>query len=180
MHSKSILDTIPSEIDLTLGVNLKSHWYTVKACLPGMLEEERGTIVTIASVLGYLGCSNLSTYTASKAGLLSFHQSLVAELASTPEIKTVLVAPGQLDTPMFKGMKTPSNFVAPVVAPVELARHIVETIDSGWSGEVYLPLYTRTTALIPALPAGLQKIIKLLSGMDRAATTFAQTNEKGL
>jgi hypothetical protein len=81
---------------------------------------------------------------------------------------------------MFKGMKTPSNFVAPVVAPVELARHIVETIDSGWSGEVYLPLYTRTTALIPALPAGLQKIIKLLSGMDQAAATFAQMSKKEL
>jgi short-subunit dehydrogenase len=36
-----------------------SHFYTVKAFLPGMLAEGRGTIVTVASVLGYLGCANL-------------------------------------------------------------------------------------------------------------------------
>lgn len=79
---------------------------------------------------------------------------------------------------MFKGMKTPSNFLAPVVAPVELAKEIVNMIDSGWSGEVCLPLYARTTALIPALPAGLQKIVKLLSGMDRVASEFTVARKK--
>jgi short-subunit dehydrogenase len=63
MHSKSILELSPEEVDLTLRVNLLSHWHTVKACLPGMLDEERGTIVTIASVLGYLGCPNLCKHT---------------------------------------------------------------------------------------------------------------------
>lgn len=175
------MELSPEDIDLTFGVNTKSHWYTVKACLPGMQQAERGTIITIASVLGYLGCSNLSTYTASKAALLSFHQSLAAELSVTgwsQDIKTILVAPGQLDTPMFKGMRTPSNFLAPVVAPVELAKEVVRMVDSGWSGEVNLPLYTRTTALIPALPAGLQKIVKALSGMDRAAGAFAAGRRK--
>ena len=79
---------------------------------------------------------------------------------------------------MFKGMKTPSNFIAPVVAPIELAKEIVQMIDSGWSGEIFLPLYTRTTALIPALPTGLQKIVKLLSGMDRAADNFTAARRK--
>ena len=79
---------------------------------------------------------------------------------------------------MFKGMKTPSNFLAPVVAPIELAKEIVRTIDSGWSGEVVLPLYARTTALIPALPVGLQKIVKTLSGMDRASSEFHETRKK--
>ncbi|KIW07679.1 uncharacterized protein PV09_01619 [Verruconis gallopava] len=178
MHSKSILDLDPEEIELTLRVNLLSHWHTVKACLPGMLEEERGTIVTVASVLGYLGCPNLSAYTATKAGLLAFHQSLTAELSQTPEIKTILVAPGQLDTPMFKGMNTPSNFLAPVVAPVELAKEIVNMIDSGWSGEICLPLYTRVTPLIPALPAAIQKILKALSGMDKAILDFTAARKK--
>lgn len=102
----------------------------------------------------------------------------MAELASTPEIKTILVAPGQLDTPMFKGMKTPSNFLAPVVAPVELAKEIVSMINSGWSGEVCLPLYTRFTPLIAAMPAALQKITKALSGMDQAMLEFTVVRKK--
>jgi NAD(P)-dependent dehydrogenase (short-subunit alcohol dehydrogenase family) len=40
-------------------VNLLSHFYTVRALLPHMLEEGRGTIVTVSSVLGYLGCAYL-------------------------------------------------------------------------------------------------------------------------
>lgn len=62
MHSKSILKLSHDEVDLTLRVNLLSHWNTVQTCLPRMLEEERGTIVTIASALGYLGCPNLCKY----------------------------------------------------------------------------------------------------------------------
>jgi hypothetical protein len=79
---------------------------------------------------------------------------------------------------MFKGMQTPSNFLAPVVAPVELAKEIVIMIDSGWSGEVCLPLYTRFTPLIPALPAGLQKIVRTLSGMDGAMRNFSERRSK--
>jgi NAD(P)-dependent dehydrogenase (short-subunit alcohol dehydrogenase family) len=42
-----------------IKVNLLSHFYTARAFLPGMLDEGRGTIVTVSSVLGYLGCANL-------------------------------------------------------------------------------------------------------------------------
>ncbi len=79
---------------------------------------------------------------------------------------------------MFKGMQTPSNFLAPIVAPVELAKEIVTTIDSGWSGEVCLPLYTRFTPFITALPAGLQKIVRTLSGMDGAMKDFSERRSK--
>jgi short-subunit dehydrogenase len=40
-------------------VNTLSHFHTVRTFLPGMLEEGHGTIVTVSSVLGYLGCANL-------------------------------------------------------------------------------------------------------------------------
>ena len=40
-------------------VNLMSHFHTIRMLLPGMLEEGKGTIVTVASVLGHLGCVNL-------------------------------------------------------------------------------------------------------------------------
>lgn len=67
VQSKPILELSSDEIELSTRVNLLSHWYTVQACLPGMLDEERGTIVTIASVLGYLGCTNLCKYPSLKA-----------------------------------------------------------------------------------------------------------------
>jgi short-subunit dehydrogenase len=39
-----------------------SHFHTVRALLPYMLEEDRGSIVTVSSVLGYLGCAYLCKY----------------------------------------------------------------------------------------------------------------------
>lgn len=121
-----------------------------------------------------------ATYTATKAGLLAFHASLRAELGTSTDpaaesIKTILVTPGQLDTPMFQQLKTPSNFLAPVVPPVDLAKAIVDMIDSGWSGEISLPLYATWGSIIPALPASIQKILKGLSGMDAAMAKFAES-----
>lgn len=41
-------------------VNLLSNYHTIQTFLPGMLlRSEGGTVVTISSVLGYLGCASL-------------------------------------------------------------------------------------------------------------------------
>jgi len=179
VSGKPILDLGPDELDKNFRVNVLSHYHTVQMFLPDMLEEERGTIVTVASVLGYLGCANLSDYTTAKAGLIAFHSSLRAELnhSSHPgaeNIKTVLVTPGQLGTPLFGDLKTPSNFLAPVIEPVDLAREIVKTVDSGWSGEISLPLYTKWVPLLAAMPAAIQKIARSWSAMDSAMLEYSR------
>lgn len=164
------------------NVNLLSHFHTLRTFLPGMLTSETGgTIVTISSVLGKLGASHLADYTAAKAGLIALHASLRAELTSllAPEgaenIRTVLVTPGQLSTPLFEGVKTPSSFFGPVVEVVELAKEIVRMIDTGESGEISSPLYARWVEWIDVLPAGLQRVFRGLSGVDRAMEGFNAT-----
>lgn len=136
-----------------------------------MLQEGHGTIVTVASVLGHVGAANLSSYAASKAALIAMHQCLRSELAQNPdasEIKTVLVTPGQMGTKMFAGLQTPSNFLAPVVTPAEIAKDIMRLIERGESGEVALPLYSRYIQVLNALPFGVQAIVRKLSGVDGA------------
>lgn len=86
----------------------------------------------------------------------------------------MLVAPGQLDTPLFAGLQTPSNFLAPVVEPVEIAKEIVRMIDSGCSGEVLMPLYAKWITLLAILPVGVQKIIRGLSGLDGAMLSMSR------
>lgn len=145
-----------------------------------LASETGGTIVTISSVLGKLGASHLADYTAAKAGLIAMHNSLRAELASpnAPEgaayIRTILVTPGQLSTNLFASVKTPSTFLGPVVEPVELARETVSMIDSGESGHISMPLYARWIEWLDVLPMSLQKLVRKLSGVDRAMETFSQ------
>ncbi|KAK3673334.1 hypothetical protein LTR78_006880 [Recurvomyces mirabilis] len=186
VYGKPLLSLGSHEVEKSFKVNTLAHFNTIRTFLPTMLASKTGgTIVTVASVLGKLGASHLSDYTATKAALIAMHSSLRAELNSpstAPEgaanIRTVLVTPGQLSTNLFQGVKTPSSFLGPVVETVELAREIVKMVDSGMSGEISLPLYARWIDWLHVLPPGLGKLVRGLSGMDRAMEGFGAAQSK--
>jgi 3-oxoacyl-[acyl-carrier protein] reductase len=81
-----------------LDVNLAGAIAVSKAALQH-LSQPGGVIVNIASALGIGGCPGFSVYSASKAGLIGFTQSLAWELAPQG-IRVVAVAPGLVHTPM--------------------------------------------------------------------------------
>lgn len=82
-----------------LAVNLDGAIAVTHAALDH-LTEPGGVIVNIASALGLGGCAGFSIYSASKAGLIGFTQSLAWELAPRG-IRIVGVAPGLVHTPMI-------------------------------------------------------------------------------
>lgn len=144
-----------------------------------MLRTKIGTVVTLSSSLGHIGAAHLADYAAAKAGLIAMHKSLTAELASYPDIKTILVSPGQLSTPLFSGVKTPSSFFGPVLEPVDVAKEIIATIDGGSSAVLAMPLYARWIDWMNVLPVGVQAILRKLSGVDSAMQGFVGRNENG-
>lgn len=171
---KSLLELSVSEIEKSISTNLLAHFYTLKAFLPGMTAaEDGGTVVTVSSVIGRLGAARLTDYAAAKAGVSALHASLEAELArSHPNVRALLVEPGQLSTPLFYGVQTPNAFMAPVVEPVELARQVVAAIDSGLSGRLGAPLYARWVAFYHVLPVSWQRMARWAAGVDRGMDTF--------
>ncbi|MEX2175158.1 MAG: SDR family oxidoreductase [Pirellulaceae bacterium] len=82
-----------------LDVNLHGAIAVTKAALPHLIQPG-GVVVNIASALGLAGCPGFSIYSASKAGLIGFTQSLAWELAPQG-IRVVAVAPGLVHTPMI-------------------------------------------------------------------------------
>ncbi|KAL5347444.1 hypothetical protein ACLOAV_007756 [Pseudogymnoascus australis] len=166
VNGTTLLDTSISQIQNSISVNLLAHFYTLKAFLPGMIRSGQGTIVTISSVIGITGAARLTDYSAAKAGVTALHNSLTAELAQYPDIKTVLVTPGQLSTPMFAGVQTPSGFLAPVVEPVEVAKEIIRVVDGGGSEVVAMPLYARWVGWVNVVPVGVQRVLRWASGVD--------------
>lgn len=82
-----------------LAVNLDGAIAVTHATLDH-LSQPGGVIVNIASALGLGGCAGFSIYSASKAGLMGFTQSLAWELAPRG-IRVVGVAPGLVHTPMI-------------------------------------------------------------------------------
>jgi NAD(P)-dependent dehydrogenase (short-subunit alcohol dehydrogenase family) len=171
---KSMLDLTTDEIDRSLSTNLLGPFYCIKSFLPALIRSELGgTIVNVSSVIGHLGAARLADYAAAKAGVTAMHKSLTAELRRThPDIKTVLVTPGQLTTPLFYGVQTPNSFLAPVVEPVDVAKEIIAAIDSGRSANVSMPLYARWISWYNVLPFGVQRIVRGIAGVDSGMETF--------
>lgn len=167
--------SLPSDaFQKTIRTNLLAVFDLCQAFLPGMLSSTNGgTIVTVSSVLGHLSPAGLSDYSASKAGLSALHQTLEAELRVSGDgekVKMLLVETGQMSTPLFDSIKTPSNFFAPVLEPVQVAQEIVSAIDSGKGGTIKLPTFAALATWYAVLPAGLQRLARYLSGIDYAVT----------
>ena len=80
----------------------------------------------------------------------------------------ILVAPGQMATPMFARVQTPSRFLNPVASPLDVAKEITRVIDAGDGGFVAEPAYARSTWLWHALTPGLRTLLRRYSKIDEA------------
>lgn len=170
-----LLRANPQTLHRTFRTNTLSHYHLASLFIPPLLSRPGGgTLVTISSVLAHLGASHLSDYAASKAALVAFHSSLSAEFASTPDIKTILVTPGQLDTGLFAGVRLGwvGRFFGPVVEVGELAVKLVAMIDSGEGGVLAVPAYAKWIGWMAVLPFGLQRVLRDWSGVDKAMVGF--------
>jgi NAD(P)-dependent dehydrogenase (short-subunit alcohol dehydrogenase family) len=187
VNGKPLLSLSASQISRCFHINTLSHFHTCRSFIPAMLSSPTGgTIVTVSSVLGHLGASHLTDYTATKAALLAFHTSLRSEIAqytSDPaypgaqHTKMILVKPGQLSTAMFSTLQSPSDFFGPVVQARDLAREIVEAIEQGRNGVVCMPVYTWLIEWLGVLPVSLQRAARWMSGVDGAMQTFGSKRE---
>ena len=83
----------------TMAVNVDGVYYTTRALLPGMLARGRGHLVFVSSVLGRRGVPNMSAYTASKAAVAAFAESVAAEV-KPHGVKVTVVYPGTTATTM--------------------------------------------------------------------------------
>jgi NAD(P)-dependent dehydrogenase (short-subunit alcohol dehydrogenase family) len=80
------------ELQMTMRVNFEGAFLCCKAIVPGMIKQNYGRIVNIASIAGKEGNPNASAYSASKAALIGLTKSLAKEVA-TYDISVNAIAP---------------------------------------------------------------------------------------
>ena len=96
---------VQGPLEYTSMAELKSEFETnffavvrlIKAVLPGMIREGRGTIINVSSVLGRLGTPFNSAYVSSKFAVEGLSESLRAELWPLG-IRVAVVEPGAVRT----------------------------------------------------------------------------------
>ena len=94
----------PEEWDAVLAANLSSAFYCTKEAIRGMAKARWGRIVSIASVVGLVGNTGQTNYSASKAGLIGFSKSVAREYAARG-VTVNVVAPGFIGTDMTGVLK---------------------------------------------------------------------------
>jgi 3-oxoacyl-[acyl-carrier protein] reductase len=107
-------------------VNVLGAYLCTRAVLPGMLERGRGRIVNTGSGAGYLPGSSSTAYSASKAALYRFGDTLAVQLVDTP-VAVFTISPGLVRTEMTDeafGDNAPWT-------PPELAPQLVRVLLSG-------------------------------------------------
>ncbi|KAF8165566.1 retinal short-chain dehydrogenase/reductase [Crassisporium funariophilum] len=183
VQGKLIVDLSPEDVQQTFGVNTLSHFWILKAFLPGMLKRKSGHIVTMSSALGMTGVAQMADYCGSKAAVIGLHESLRYELDkkyNCPKIRTTLICPGHVLTPMFKTVVFPTfplfKFFCPSVQPVTVVKRIIAALDEQHSQTIMLPFYTNFVPYVGHLPSFLRDLVQWISGADVAMEHFVKVS----
>ena len=85
--------------DAVIGVDLKSAFNFIHACVPVMMRQRGGSIINMASVVGVRGNAGQANYAASKAGMIALARGVAQEMGPKG-IRANAIAPGFIDTAM--------------------------------------------------------------------------------
>ncbi|KAI5476344.1 hypothetical protein MNV49_007857 [Pseudohyphozyma bogoriensis] len=168
VKGKLLVELTPEDVQKTFSVNVLSQFSLIRAFLPEMIKNRRGHIVTVSSVFGFAAAAQLSDYSASKHALVGLHESLRCELRyrhGDPPIRTTLLVPGRIHTPLFESLAAPSplvSFLAPTVEPHTIAKKVIAALECETSTEIYIPRYGGLLWAVRGLPSwckeGLERL----------------------
>jgi short-subunit dehydrogenase len=96
-----------------IAVNVIGVVNTVAAVLPDMVERGEGHLVAISSLAAYRGMPKSGAYSASKAAVSTFFESLRVDLRRS-NIHVTVIHPGFIRTPMTANRKTKLPFLLEV------------------------------------------------------------------
>ena len=121
-------------------LNLEAPLVLSRAALDGMVVRNRGHLFFTSSVAATGGFPGLASYCATKAGITNFAAALTMELKDT-NIKTTVMAPGPVDTPMWDKLEEAVDLqpmvkrlnrlqLIPKVSPERIAQLSVDAVEA--------------------------------------------------
>ena len=93
------------------AVHVNGTFHTCRAALPGMIAAKSGAIVNMSSLHAVRGQANASHYAAAKGAIVGLTKSIAREKGPFG-IRANAVAPGPIDTPLWRGAVPPDEIDA--------------------------------------------------------------------
>lgn len=179
VSGKKLLDLNERQIESTMKVNTISHFWTIRAFLPHMIQARHGHIVTIASVAGIVGVNGLNDYCASKSGAFAIDESLRMELnrmgargGRGKGVQTLCVCPYYINTGMFDGVQSRFPLLLPILEQHYVVDQIVRAIKRS-DPILVLPRFVYVTYLLRFfLPVGLFDWVQDFMGASASMDHF--------
>lgn len=170
MSFHRIVDTDPANVTKLWRVNTLAHFVTVKEFLPDMIKKNHGHIMALTSSASFASLPQMSEYTTSKTASLAFFEVLRGELRSryhAPRVRTSICCPTKVQTTMGNSMESHEMpFFHPTLQPIQVARRMVDALDSGLSHYMVMPGLMKILPLLRGMPYWLRSFIDIVGKTD--------------
>ncbi len=136
---RSVIDLDVATVEAVMAINYFSPIRLTLALLPQLIERS-GRIVNISSVAARLGPPSEAAYTASKAALTGWSESMQIDLAvGGTAVQVHVVNPGVIDTDLFHLPDNDESMADIEALPVEaMVQPVLDALDAG-TFEIYVP-----------------------------------------
>ena len=126
-YTNPLVETPLSDWQRVIDLNLTSVFQCILGILPAMRDQQRGTIINVASIAGQQPFPEWGAYSVSKAGLIALSKTLAAE-ERNHGIRVVTISPGAVNTSLWDSdtVKADLNRSA-MLTPEIVAQSILHT-----------------------------------------------------
>jgi short-subunit dehydrogenase len=134
------------DISKSVDINVSGVMHVALEFLPGMIDQNEGHIINIASAAGLIPNPNMSVYAASKWAVVGWSESIRLEQEeNNTGVKITTVMPSYINTGMFDGVKSP--VLTPIMEPEFIVDKIMQAVKND---EIILmePFMTKTIPLL--------------------------------
>jgi len=145
----------PADVQRLFSINFMGMVNLFSPIIPQMIENKQGHLVGIASIASYRGLPALSAYSASKAAMRSYLETLRIELKSRGVLVST-ICPGYFQTDMTADRSRPMPFMMTVE---KTASQVMKAIDSQASEVIFPFPLAVSTKLLNFLPNRLYDMI---------------------
>ncbi len=102
VHNGTLLEATDHDLDFAFDLNVRAMVRTIRAVLPGMLEQGDGSIINMSSVASSVkGVANRFVYGTTKAAVIGLTKSVAADYVAQG-IRCNAICPGTVDSPSLQ------------------------------------------------------------------------------